>query len=66
MISDYTGEAWDKILISVTFAALKRWLVENYAMLNKEPVIQPIILSTVQLINLSTYQPINLSTYKNV
>lgn len=60
MIFDNNLKAWDKILISVTFAALKRWLVEKYDILNKEPIIQPIILSTYQPINFSTNQPINL------
>ena len=63
MISDNNAEAWDKILISATFAALKRWLAENDSRANKEIHYLPnniISVSTYQLFNLSTYQPNNL------
>ena len=69
MISDNNQEAWDKILISVTFAALKRWLAENDSRANKEIHYLPnniISVSAYQLFNISTYQHINLSTYYNV
>lgn len=55
MISDNNAEAWDKILISVTFAALKRWLAENESRTNKEIHYLP-----KSIINVSTYQLINL------
>ena len=35
-IWDTNAEAWDKILISATFAALKRGLAENDSRANKE------------------------------
>ncbi len=66
MISDNNPETWDKILISATFAALKRGLAENDSRANKEIHYLPnniISVSTYQPINLSTYQPFNISTY---
>ena len=61
MISDNNAEAWDKILISATFAALKRGLAENDSRANKEIHCLP-----NNIISVSTFQLIHLLTYKNV